>query len=56
MIILIDGKDLMLNPDLSDIISNTEWETIEGTFGNTFTFTIQKGEYNKSLWNNKNKG
>ncbi len=53
MIILIDNKELIFDPDLRSIISKGDFKTIQGTFTNTFT--IQIGEHNKNLLNNKNK-
>lgn len=42
MILLIDNKELQLDPDLNKIISKGDFKTIEGTFRNTFTFTVKK--------------
>lgn len=53
MIILIDNKEIQLNPDLKEIVNNRDFKTINGTFRNSYTFTIKCGEHNNSLFNGR---
>jgi hypothetical protein len=49
MIILIDNKEIQLNPDLINLVSDGNFTSIKGTFRNSMTFTINCGEHNNNF-------
>jgi hypothetical protein len=55
MIILIDNKEIQLNPDLISLVSDGNFTNIEGTFKNSMTFNIKFGEHNNTLFNGRRK-
>ena len=53
--IIIDNKEIQLNPDLSNLVSDGNFTSIKGTFKNSMTFNIECGENNNTLFNGRRK-
>ena len=53
--IIIDNKEIQLNPDLINLVSDGDFTSIKGTFKNSMTFNIKCGENNNTLFNGRRK-